>query len=76
MHYYILCIIIYTCIYFFYSNLSFIESTNELVAKTEFPGLPVWYSENDGRTWLQYKRGVMLSNNVVCQGSGVKLVTK
>lgn len=52
-----------------------VESTNELKALAEFPGLPILYSIDDGVTWSEYKPGVKLIKEDVERTSEVQLVT-
>ena len=54
----------------------FVDSTKELQAVTEFPGLPVWYSVDDGVTWSEYKPGTTLQNDVLCRMPELQLVTR
>jgi len=51
-------------------------TSSELEAVAEFPGLPVWYSIDDGATWSEYRSGININNGGLCEVPELQLVTR
>ena len=54
----------------------FEESTNKLEAVAEFPGLPIWYTLDNGVSWSEYQPEVVLDEDQICKTSELQLLTR